>query len=65
MNKQDLSGLHEQLGYIRGKVEKIDSIDDRLRNVEKKVSNMLGYASGISAFLSLIVVFLKERFFRQ
>lgn len=54
--------LHEDLGYIRAKVEKIDSIDDRLRGVEGKMNSILGYATAVSAFFSLLIVLLKDKF---
>lgn len=61
MPKQDLSRLHEDIGYIKSKVEKIDSMDNRLMNVENKMSKMLGYATAMSAVLSLLAVYIKDK----
>lgn len=60
MSQKDLSKLHEDIGYIKGKVEKIDSIDSRLMKVEQKVSNILGYATAVASFFSLVIVFVKD-----
>lgn len=54
--------LYEDIGYIKAQVEKIDELDSRLRNVEKKVSNILGWASGAGAVAGLAFTFVKDWF---
>lgn len=62
MGQNDLNDLHEKIGYIKAQVEKIDGMDNRLHSVEKKMNNILGYAAGVSALFSLVIVFVKDKF---
>lgn len=66
----DHNSLHEDIGYIRAKVEKIDDIgqkvdglDSRMSGIEKKVSRITGYATGVASVASLAIAIFKDFFF--
>jgi len=65
MDEQTKQKLFEDIGYIKGKVEDIPKITERLDQVEDKVSHIYGYASGLGAFFGLAVALFKEWFFKS
>lgn len=59
--------LHEAIGYIKAKVEKVDCIekkidklDDRIDRVERNVSRIIGYATGAGATAGIVIAFAKD-----
>ncbi|MEK9207433.1 MAG: hypothetical protein AAB922_03060 [Patescibacteria group bacterium] len=63
---QKIDELSETIGYIKAQVEKIDGLEIKVDNVQKKVDRMYGYAAGAGAMATFTVYFLKvtwDKFF--
>lgn len=61
--------ISEDVGYIRAKVERIDILekkmevfDKRFDGIEKKISHILGWASGAGAVAGVVFVLIREWF---
>ena len=54
--------IAEDIGYIKGFVERMPKIEERLTGVENKVNKILGYAAGVGATFGLMAAFAKDWF---
>jgi hypothetical protein len=53
--------LFEDIGYIKAKVEKIDSMDCRLEKIEKQVNWIYAYAAGVAMVFSIMFAYIKDK----
>lgn len=53
--------LYEDIGYIKGKVEKIDAMEKDLKHLKKKINFMYGWAAGVAGVVSIIFFMIKEK----
>jgi len=60
MSDREFHQLLQDIGYIKGKVEKIDGIDARVLTIEKRVSRIMGWASGAGAVFGLTFALAKD-----
>lgn len=60
--------LHEDIGYIKGKVEKlpclekkIDDLDKRMDKLENKMTWVFGWAAGVAGAVSLFGAYIWQK----
>ncbi len=69
MSTEEDRKLYEDIGYIKGKVEKlsciekkIDDLDARMDKIEGRMSWVFGWAAGVAGVVSLVGTYFWQKF---